>query len=169
MTSTKDPNASRPRVPRSFAAAKALGWAFLACGAVLFAPPSLRAQQAGQVPKAAATPRTAAERAADSAACARIINYAFQHPEVLQKSEELRASGKTKELSALPDTVRASVAAAIAQGQADSLKAIARRTLDPQKSGSFDGLIDFVTAFPDSVRRAVATLVASGRPMTCSS
>jgi hypothetical protein len=97
-----------------------------------------------------------------------VVTYAFQHPEVLQKSEQLQANRKLKAIGTLPDTLRTRVSAAIAKGQGDTLKAIARRTLDAATAPTLDSVIDFVVAFPDSVRRAVAALFASGRSMACS-
>jgi hypothetical protein len=136
---------------------------------MLVAPAALQAQTTGgSAPRRAPAGATAKITPADSAACARVIGYAFQHPEVIEKSEKLRASGQTDAIKALPDSVRARIAAAVVKGQSDSLKALARRTLPPEKGSSFDEMIDFVTALPDSVRTAVATLMASGRPMTCS-
>jgi hypothetical protein len=152
-------------------ALRALAWLSLLCGAAGALPSVLEAQQTGQASKGAAGPSSRAKPAtmnpADSAACAQLVGYAFQHPEVLQKSEELQAGNQTKQLSALPDSIRARIAAKVAKGEADSLKALAR-VVDPKAGASYDGLIDLVTTFPDSVRAAVATLVASGRPMTCS-
>jgi hypothetical protein len=96
-----------------------------------------------------------------------VASYLFQHPDVLQKGEQIKASSKMKEIMALPDAIRAGVAVGIATGQADSLKAIARRTLDPQTAGTFEEIITYVVAFPDSIRRAIAGFIASGKAMTC--
>lgn len=146
-----------------------LWYASLVCGAMLVAPSVVRAQGTGSsAPRRAPAGTAAKTTPADSAACAQVIGYAFQHPEVIEKSEKLRASGQTDAIKALPDSVRARIAAAVIKGQPDSLKALARRTLPPEKGSSFDELIDFVTAFPDSIRTAIATLMASGKPMTCS-
>lgn len=133
---------------------------------VALAAPAIASAQSGQHnhDKKAAP----ALSSADSAACATVIGYAMQNPQVLQKGEQLQSETKVKTILTQPDSVRAGIAKAIERGQGDTLKAMARRLLDAKTAPTYDEFIDFVVAFPDSVRGAIGTLLTNGKPLMCS-
>lgn len=142
-----------------------IGTLALALGVVLAMPSALTAQT-GQ--PSSGTPKRPKLSPADSAACAQLVGYVFQNPEVLQKGQQFQGLAKARLLVEQPDSVRSGIAAAIKKGEGDTLKAMAHRALDPKAPPMLDEFIDYVIAFPDSIRGAIATLVTNGKSMTCS-
>lgn len=162
------PNDTHRRGPRRSASTGVLAYAalLLGIGVGLATPAAAHAQQRaaqGNAARPAANPLTPA----DSLACIQVINYAFAHSEVLQQGQKLQSNPKAMALLAAPDSVRTQVAAAVAKGQGDSLKAIARRVVGEETAAAYDGFVDLVAAFPDSIRSALATLVTHGRLLNC--
>ena len=141
-------------------------WMWLTCN-VLAAPLAAQVRNDGNSPASATGAAAISASAADSAACARVTSYFVQHPDMLQKGEQVDAGDKVKEILTFSDTVRASIADGIVKGQISYLKALARQTLDPPTVDTFDEVIAYIAAFPIPVRVDVARLITSRKAASC--
>ena len=140
-------------------------WATLAGGLLSFVAFTAQAQQPAPAAKPAAS---------DSALCAAAKSYMDSHPEERQRLKALANPDSAGDFGALswadwPDTLLIPATRALARGQFDSARAVAKKVTAsrPEAAPWIDLQIKIMEVLPDTLRSLSATSLARRSDLNC--